>query len=84
MDGKVLAHLVLQSKVLAKPLTDLSAWVGFCTSSPHQGVKYQQVQVDQIIQYICLVSGPSRPNYTSIYLPCEWPKSTKLDYLSVL
>jgi hypothetical protein len=41
MDGKVLAHLVLQSKVLAKPLTDLSAWVGFCTSSPQQGVKYQ-------------------------------------------
>jgi hypothetical protein len=22
-------------------LTDLSAWVGFCTSSPQQGVKYQ-------------------------------------------
>ena len=40
-DGKVLAHLVFQSKVLAGPLTDLSAWVGFCTSSPQQGVKYQ-------------------------------------------
>ena len=40
-DGKVLAHLVFQSKVLAGPLTDLTAWVGFCTSSPQQGVKYQ-------------------------------------------
>jgi hypothetical protein len=25
-DGKVLVHLVLQSKVLAESLTDLSAW----------------------------------------------------------
>jgi hypothetical protein len=30
-----------QSKVLPGPLTDLSAWVVFCTSSPQQGVKYQ-------------------------------------------
>ena len=40
-DGKVLAHLEIKSKVLPGPLTDLSAWVGFCTSSPQQGVKYQ-------------------------------------------
>ena len=40
-DGKVLAHLGFQSKVLSEPLTDLSVWVGFCTSSPQQGVKYQ-------------------------------------------
>jgi hypothetical protein len=40
-DGKVLDHLGLKSKVLPGPLTDLSAWVGFCTSSPQQGVKYQ-------------------------------------------
>jgi hypothetical protein len=40
-DGKVLAHLGFQSKVFPGPLTDLSAWVGFCTSSPQQGVKYQ-------------------------------------------
>ena len=40
-DGKVLAHLEFQSKVFPGPLTDLSAWVGFCTSSPQQGVKYQ-------------------------------------------
>jgi hypothetical protein len=33
-DGKVLDPLGLQSKVLPGPLTDLSAWVGFCTSSP--------------------------------------------------
>jgi hypothetical protein len=33
-DGKVLDHLGLKSKVLPGPLTDLSAWVGFCTSSP--------------------------------------------------
>jgi hypothetical protein len=37
-DGKVLAHLGFQSKVFPGPLTD---WVGFCTSSPQQGVKYQ-------------------------------------------
>jgi len=29
------------SKVLPVPLTELIAWVGLCTSSPHQGVKYQ-------------------------------------------
>jgi hypothetical protein len=33
-DGKVLAHLGYRSKVFPGPLTDLSAWVGFCTSSP--------------------------------------------------
>jgi hypothetical protein len=40
-DGKVLAHLGFQSMVFPGSLTDLSAWVGFCTSSPQQGVKYQ-------------------------------------------
>jgi hypothetical protein len=40
-DGKVLAHLGFQSKVLSEPFTDLSACVGFCTSSAQQGVKYQ-------------------------------------------
>jgi hypothetical protein len=33
-DGKVLDHLGFKSKVLSGPLTDLSSWVGFCTSSP--------------------------------------------------
>ena len=33
-DGKVLVHLGSQSKILPAPLTDWSAWVGFCTSSP--------------------------------------------------
>jgi hypothetical protein len=33
--------LTNQSKVFPGPLTDLSAWVGFCTSSTQQGVKYQ-------------------------------------------
>jgi hypothetical protein len=33
-DGKVLDHLGFQSKVFPRPLNDLSAWVGFCTSSP--------------------------------------------------
>ena len=40
-DGKVLVHLGFMSKVLPGPLTDLSGWVGFCTSSPQQGVEYQ-------------------------------------------
>ena len=40
-DGKVLAHLGFKSKVLPGPFIDLSAWMGFCTSSPQQGVKYQ-------------------------------------------
>jgi hypothetical protein len=40
-DGKVLVHLGIQPKVFSGPLTELSAWVGFCTSSPQQGVKYQ-------------------------------------------
>jgi hypothetical protein len=40
-DGKVLAHFGLNWKVLFGPLTDLSGWVGFCTSSPPQCVQYQ-------------------------------------------
>jgi hypothetical protein len=40
-DGKFLNHLGLKSKVLPGLLTDLSAWVGFCTSSPQQSVKKQ-------------------------------------------
>jgi hypothetical protein len=40
-DGKVLDHLGIKSKVLTGSLTDLSALVGFCTSSPQLGVKYQ-------------------------------------------
>jgi hypothetical protein len=40
-DGKVLIHLGFQSKVFPGPLTNLSAWVGFCTASLQQGVKYQ-------------------------------------------
>jgi hypothetical protein len=39
--GKVLSHSGLNSKVFPGPLADLSAWVGFCTSSPQQGVKCQ-------------------------------------------
>jgi hypothetical protein len=33
--------LGLKSKILPLPLTDLSFLVGFCTSSPQQGAKYQ-------------------------------------------
>jgi hypothetical protein len=40
-DGKFLAHLGLQSKVFLELLTDIIVWVGFCTSSPQHGVKYQ-------------------------------------------
>jgi hypothetical protein len=40
-DGKILPHLGFQSNVLPRPLTDLNARVGFCTSSPQQGVKFQ-------------------------------------------
>ena len=40
-DGKVHIHLGFQSKILVGPLTDWSAWVGFCTSSPQQSVNYQ-------------------------------------------
>jgi hypothetical protein len=45
-DGKVLAHLGFKSKILPERLTDLGAWVGFCTSSPKQGVKYQLWYLD--------------------------------------
>jgi len=33
--------LGLKSKVWPRTLTNLSSWVGFCTSSPQQGVTYQ-------------------------------------------
>ena len=41
MDGKVLSHLELMSKILPSNLTDLGAWVGFYTISPQQSVNYQ-------------------------------------------
>ena len=53
-DSKVLDHLWFMSKVLPGPLTDLSAWVGLCTSSPQQGVKYQLWYL--IVFYECGVS----------------------------
>ena len=40
-DGKVLCLLGLKSKILPGSLTDVNALVGFRTSSPQQGVKYQ-------------------------------------------
>jgi hypothetical protein len=40
-NGKVLDHLRFKSKVFPGSLTDLSAWVGFCTSNPQEGVKYE-------------------------------------------
>jgi hypothetical protein len=46
----VLAHFGVNSKILFGSLTDLSALVGFCTSSPQQGVKYQ-------LQYLDLGGG---------------------------
>jgi hypothetical protein len=45
-DGKVLSHLVFMSKVLPGSLTDFSAWVGICTSSQQQCVKYQFLYLD--------------------------------------
>jgi hypothetical protein len=63
-DGKVLDHLGCQSKVLPGPFTDLSAWVGFCTSSPQQGVKYQH-------WYLIFLYGGEKIKYQCWYLtPC--------------
>jgi hypothetical protein len=45
-DSKVLSHLGFMSKVLPVPLTELIAWVGFCTSRPQQDVKYQLWYLD--------------------------------------
>ena len=39
-DGPVLAHLGFSSKASPRPLTYLSVWVGFGTSSAQQRVKY--------------------------------------------
>jgi hypothetical protein len=38
---KVLAHLGFKSNVLPRSLTDISVWMGFCTSSTQQRVKCQ-------------------------------------------
>jgi hypothetical protein len=40
-NGKVLAHLGIKSKVLHRALNDISAWVGYCISSPQQSIKCQ-------------------------------------------
>jgi len=45
-DGKVISHVGFKSNVLPGPLTDLRVWVGFCNSSPQQGVKYQLWYLD--------------------------------------
>jgi hypothetical protein len=45
-DSKVLSHLGLRSKVLSGLLTDLNTWVGVCTSSSQQGLKYQHLYFD--------------------------------------
>jgi hypothetical protein len=37
-NGKVLVYLGFKSKILPRPLTDLSACVLFCTSSPQQSI----------------------------------------------
>jgi hypothetical protein len=51
-DGKVLSHLGFRSKVLSWPLTDLSAMVGFCTSSPQQdGRPFYKFAIPK---YICV------------------------------
>jgi hypothetical protein len=48
-DCKVLVHLGLWSKVLPGLVTDLSAWVGFGTSSPQQGIKYRLWYLDFVL-----------------------------------
>jgi len=40
-NNKVIANLRFELKVFPGSLTDLSAWVGFYTSSPQQGVNNQ-------------------------------------------
>jgi hypothetical protein len=45
-DDKVLSHLGFISKVFPGSLAALSSWVGFCTSSPQQGVQYQLWYLD--------------------------------------
>jgi hypothetical protein len=44
-------HLEFKSKILPRPLTDLASWVGFCTSGPQQGVKYQHWYLDLGVLY---------------------------------
>jgi hypothetical protein len=44
--GKILAHFGFTSKVLSVPLSDLSAWVGFCTSSP---LHKKKIQISKLI-----------------------------------
>jgi hypothetical protein len=47
-DGKVLSHLGFNSKVIPMPLTVLSVNVGFCTSSPQQGVKLKKIKITKL------------------------------------
>jgi hypothetical protein len=62
-DGKVLSNFGFKSKVLPRRLTELSAWVGFYTSSPQQGVKYQLSYFDLVVGvYKYLYGPPVNPN----------------------
>ena len=45
-DGNILSHLGFISRILPGPLTELSVWVGYCTSSPQHAVKYQVWYLD--------------------------------------
>jgi hypothetical protein len=56
-DGKVFSHLGFRSNVLYGPLTDLSVLVGFCTSRPQQGVKYQLWYLDFLVETLYISHG---------------------------
>jgi hypothetical protein len=66
-DGKVLDHLGFKSKVLPGHLTGLSAWVGFYTSSPQQGVKCQLWYFEFF--FVEGVGAPHLKFKTSVFLP---------------
>jgi hypothetical protein len=69
-DGTVLDHLGFRWKVLAGYLTDLIACVGFCTSSPQQGVNYQ-------FRFLDSGGRDSMISPWQIQNPTQAPKSVK-------
>jgi hypothetical protein len=57
-NGKVLAHLGIKSKVLHRALNDISAWVGYCISSPQQSIKCQLWYFNLFFQLISRGRSP--------------------------
>ena len=85
---KCLREFLHLKQVLSGPLTGISAWVGFCISSPQQCVKYQLRYLNCIFVEGGLYEYPMKNSLRSKFLPTwglshRYSPSLQLTYVSV-